>query len=340
MKKGIAIVGSIVLDQHYSTDYFPLKNTLTTVQKGEESLGGTGNLIIDLAKIDSSLPIKVCGKIGKDANGDKVIDSLNQYENIETKAIVKNSLTSTTIVVDAKNDKSRTFFYSPGTNDEFSFEDINWELLYADIFQLEYLLLLKKIDSEDKKYGTVAAKILSTAKTKGFKTSIDMVSEISERANKLIPFALKYTDYCTINEIEAEQTTKIKITENNSINDNMVKKALFKLKEMGVSTWVIIHCSKACYGLDCKTNKIIKMLSLDIPRNQIKGTTGAGDAFCSGILYSIYKNKTLLESLRFASATAACSLFEENGTDGLRKSKDVWDLYNEYVKEGNDYEEI
>ena len=44
---------------------------------------------------------------------------------------------------------------------------------------------------------------------RGIKTSIDVVSEASDRFTRLVPPALKYTDYCIINELEAGQSTGV-----------------------------------------------------------------------------------------------------------------------------------
>ena len=50
----------------------------------------------------------------------------------------------------------------------------------------------------------------------------------------------------------------------------------------------------------------------------IKGKVGAGDAFCAGMLYSLYKEFDPEYSLRVAGAAAGCNLTEKNSIDGLR----------------------
>ena len=56
--------------------------------------------------------------------------------------------------------------------------------------------------------------------------------------------------------------------------------------------------------------------SVDIPRSLIKGSVGAGDAFCAGMLYSLYKEFDPEYSLRVAGAAAGCNLTEKNSIDG------------------------
>jgi arabinose-5-phosphate isomerase len=63
------------------------------------------------------------------------------------------------------------------------------------------------------------ARLLAEAQKHGIKTSIDVVSEASDRFTRLVPPSLKYTDYCIINEIEAGQTTGIALRDE---NDNLL----------------------------------------------------------------------------------------------------------------------
>ena len=188
----------------------------------------------------------------------------------------------------------------------------------ADIFQLEYLLLLDKLDAKDEEYGTVAAHVLHEAQKRGFITSIDTVSEKSNRPRDLIPFALKYTNICCINEREIAAITGFGVIDNDAvINEEEMILAMQKLKDYGVSFWVVVHCKKCAYGLDCRTNDMYKTTSFEIPKNQIKGTTGAGDAFCAGLIYAFYQGKALQDAMIFASMVAGSSLFAKNGYDGV-----------------------
>ena len=50
----------------------------------------------------------------------------------------------------------------------------------------------------------------------------------------------------------------------------------------------------------------------------VVGAGGAGDAFCSGVLYGAYCNRTLEEAIELGNAAAACSLTESGATEGMR----------------------
>ena len=207
-KNGIAIAGSIIADMYYEIDTYPNQGFLTQVRTTSFNVGGTGNLIIDLAKLDSDLNIKVCAIVGKYEKGTEIIKTLEKFPNIDTNGITVSGESAVTMVMNAEDTKQRTFFYIPGANEVFDESYINWDCIDSKIFHLEYLLLMKKVDELDGDFGTHAAKILNVAKERGMITSIDMVSEQSERVKSVVIPALKYTDICCINESEAEAITE------------------------------------------------------------------------------------------------------------------------------------
>ena len=111
------------------------------------------------------------------------------------------------------------------------------------------------------------------------------------------------------------------------IVDNMPA-ALKAMKDMGVSTWAVIHAPEGGWGLD-ENNDFVALNSLKLPSGYIKGTTGAGDAFCAGVLYGAEKNYSLADSIRLGIASAACSLSEVGATEGMRSEAEAMKLYAE-----------
>lgn len=324
-KCGIAVAGSLIGDISNQIDTYPRQGLLANIQNIKYNVGGTGNMILDLAKLDSDLPIKVSGIVGLDEIGEQIMDTLSAYPNINVGNITRVGKSPTTQVMNALDNRQRTFFFYPGVCSIYNESYINWDVLDAKIFHLEYLLLMKEVDAADPVYGTHGAKILHDAKVRGMQTSVDMVSGQGKRALEIVPPALKYTDYCIINEVEAGEITGIPINEDGEKLESVMKSVTAAICDMGVSHWVVVHSPSGGYGYDCEKDMFIKVPSLDLPEGYIKGSTGAGDAYCSGILYGAYKEWPLKKSMQFATACAACSLSEENGTDGLRDEKSVWE---------------
>ena len=81
--------------------------------------------------------------------------------------------------------------------------------------------------------------------------------------------------------------------------------------------------------MDQKEN-LIEIASLKIPKEEIRGTVGAGDAFCAGCLYGIYNNYSDKQILEFASAAAACNLFEANSIDGMKPRNEILKMIDHY----------
>lgn len=329
MKKGICVAGNMIVDHIYPIDSYPKPGELAVVLEGiSKSTGGAlCNVIFDLARLDPSLPLTALGMVGDDADGELIRSLLKKFPNIDYSRIQQQGKTSFTIVVNDMRSKQRTFFTYYGASALFDESRIDWDTLECDILHIGYILLLGALDQEDEEYGTKMARLLHSAKQRGIKTSIDIVSESSDRPQKLVPPALKYTDYCIINELEAGAATGIVLrTEDGHLLRENLKPALAKLKEMGVSTWAVIHCPEGGYGLD-EHNAYVEVDGLRLPEGYIKGTVGAGDAFCSGVLYGAYQGHALKDAIELGTAAAACSLSETDSTSGLRPVEEAIALY-------------
>lgn len=329
-KKGITVAGSLIADVFYEIDTYPKEGFLTNVRGTSMNVGGTGNIILDLAKLDKELTVKVCAALGEDESGVGINEIFSKYPNIDTANITLEGVSPTTMVMNAQDTKQRTFFFIPGATDYFDISYINWDTIDTKIFQLEYLLLLKKVDEPDSEFGTHGARILNEAKKRGMLTSIDIVSEQSERAKNVVTSALKYTDICCINELEAEMVTGVQLCVDGKYPREKMLEAMKKIKELGVSKWIVIHAAAFGYGYDCEKNELYYSPSLDVPREYIKGKTGAGDAYCSGILYAAHEDKTLEEALNIARCCATASLSQNNGTDGMREFEEIMKLEKEF----------
>ena len=331
MGKGICVAGNMIVDIIYPTKGWPDQGQLVHILDGiSRSTGGAVcNTIIDLAKLDPEMPLYAMGRIGKDAEGELILEKLRAHKNIDLENVIADGISAFTLVLSDVISKERTFFTYLGANARFDVEDVDWSKLDCNILHIGYILLLNALDQEDNEYGSRMARLLAMAQKHGIKTSIDVVSEASDRFNRLVPPALKYTDYCIINEIEAGQTTGIPLRDENDklIYENLPK-ALARMKEMGVSTWAVIHTPEGGFGIDENGNYIAKD-SLHLPEGYIKGSVGAGDAFCAGVLCGAEKGENLEDSIVLGIASAAASLSEASATDGMRSIAECKKLYEE-----------
>lgn len=335
MKKGIAVAGNMIVDMLYPTNGLPRPGELVTIT-GDMTRATGGclcNDIIDLAALDPTLPLTALGRVGDDAEGDFVLDKLRTWPNIDLSQIRRGGTTSYTLVMADEVTKHRSFFQCRGANADFCEADIDWDALDVELLHVGYILLLDALDAPDEAYGTRMARLLHTAQRRGIRTSIDVVSEAGERFRHIVVPALKYTDYCVINEIEAQATTGIELSDASGrlIRGNLPA-ALQRMKALGVSTWAVIHSPEGGFGLD-ENNHYVAIDSLRLPEGYIKGSVGAGDAFCAGVLYAAWKGWALPTAIELGTAAAACSLSQPGGTEGMRSCESAMALYRKLRQE-------
>ena len=332
MKKGICCAGNMIVDITYPIETWPKQNELTHITEGiQNSTGGSVcNTITDLARLDPSLPLYASGFAGYDAEGEFVLQEMGKYPNINLSMVKRDGRTSFTAVMSNNQTKERTFFQHAGANAYYCEEHIDLDALDVDIFHIGYILLLPALDAEDDEYGTKMARLLHNIQKKGIKTSIDVVSETGDRFARLVTPALKYTNYCIINELEAQQTTGVVLrSADGTLHTENMPAALNKLKELGVADWAVIHCPEIGCGIDEK-GEYYAVPSLKLPGGWIKGTVGAGDAFCAGVLYAAEMGWPMPEALKMGACAAAASLNAVSASDGVRSVAEVLKLYDRF----------
>lgn len=331
---GIAIAGNMIADSVKSIRVFPQVGMLTNIESSKLAIGGCApNTATDLAVIDGTLPVSVYGRVGDDENGNFMLSKLKS-RGIDVSGVLISDKTPTSFCdVMSLPTSERTFFSFSGANAEFSPEDVDVAALSCKIFHIGYILLLDRFDAPDAEYGTVMARFLHSLQKQGIKTSIDAVSSTrtEDYAEKLRP-AFAYADYVIINEIECCNAWNLDPRlPDGTPNEATIREAMEKTMACGVSEKVIVHLKEGGYCLDA-TGAFTKVGSLKIPREEIRGSVGAGDAFCAGCLYALYHGYSDPEMLQFASAAAACNLFAENSVDGMRSKKEIEKLCEQYER--------
>ena len=331
-RKGIVLAGNILTDNVKTIESYPEIGMLSSITDVSQAVGGcVPNTAIDIAKIDRSVPLTALGCIGNDASGRYVTEQMQSYGiNTEQITILSDVPTSFSDVMSLPSGE-RTFFHARGANARFSPEHIDLSTLSGSMLHIGYILLLDRFDEEDAEYGTVMARFLHDVQERGIKTSVDVVSSNDGNYKKTIVPALKYCNYAIMNEIECCSIDGFEAcdSEGRPLVDN-IRAAMEKLATYGVKEKIIVHCKQAGFCLDVASGAFTVVPSLKIPATEIKGSVGAGDAYCAGCLYGLYNNYADEELLRFASAAAACNLFAENSVDGMRPKNDVLKMEEKY----------
>lgn len=317
MRRGIISAGNWLSDTIKFISHYPAVGNLVTIEKIDQGFGGCAhNVLADLARMQTGIPLYAGGCVGKDALGDEIFATCEKL-GINAEGICRvDAATSYTDVMADMSNGTRTFFHHRGANAEFGPEHVEKITAEAKIFHLGYLLLLDRMDAKDEEYGVVAARVLDGLQKRGYKTSVDVVSEEGNRFREVILPCLKYMDYFIVNEVEAGACfgRNLRDAEGNILLDEVKAAARF-LMESGVGEAVAIHFPEGGYGLR-KSGEECYEPSFRVEPKDIVSSVGAGDAFCAAMLYALHEELPLSKSLRVANAAARFNLFSATSTDG------------------------
>ena len=333
-KKQIAVAGNILADIVKDIDAYPALGMLSSITQITKAVGGcVPNVAINLKKIDQSIPVVPFGKIGTDEYGRFLLSQLQKYGLSTDQITVSETAPTSFSDVMSLATGERTFFHQRGANAEFNPSEIDLSKLNCSILHIGYLLLLDVFDQEDSEFGTVMARFLASVQSQNIKTSIDVVSSSTGDFSKKVIPALKYCNYVIINETECCSIWDLPAyTSDGILIEKNIKAAMFNMVNCGVKEKIVIHAKKKAFCLDVKSGEFTKINSLKIPSEEIKGSVGAGDAFCAGILYGLYNDFSDMQLLEFASTAAACNLFSANSVDGMKSKNEIYQIMKKYPR--------
>ena len=330
-RKGILAAGNFIVDHVKIIDAYPRQDSLANIRQESSAGGGSPyNILKNLALLGSPFPLEAAGLVGDDANGQRIRRDCRQH-GIDDRQLhaTTDALTSYTDVMTVESTGRRTFFHQRGANALFDAHHLDLATSRAKIFHLGFLLLLDRLDEVQKDGTTAASRLLSEARRQGFQTSVDLVSEDSDRFQSVVPPAMSHTDYLVINEFEAEKTTGIHLVQDGPPSGSALMQALSKLCEGGIHRWAVIHYPQGAMARSA-SGEVIEQGAVQVPVKRIIGTVGAGDAFAAGLLFGLHEAWDMQRCLRLAVCTAAASLFHETTTGGLRPLEDCLRIGDEF----------
>lgn len=322
-RKGIIAGGNWIVDFVKLIDVFPQENTLANILAEKMGNGGAPyNVLKALSKMQAPIPLEGIGIVGNDDVGRQVLnDCINL--GIDVKQLKQSSThaTSFTDVMTVVATGNRTFFHHRGANSLLTTSDFDLSHTNAKIFHLGYLLLLDGLDLIDESGLSEASKVLKAAIQNGLLTSVDLVSEESDRYTSVVPSSIPYIDILFLNEFEASRLTGINIIkepDNGVYNEHAVMEVAEIIIRMGIRKWIIIHFPQGALAINTY-KEVYFQPSLQIPQDSIKGTVGAGDAFAAGVLAAIHEAWSIQDALRSGVCVAASCLLAHNASDGILK---------------------
>lgn len=316
MRNGIIGAGNWVLDKVKTIDRWPGEGNLCNITKEVFAPGGgPANVLFDIQAADPSLPLYAAGKLGKDGEGDYLMEEIKR-RNIDGTFMKRSDSVPTSYTDVMSGAGKRTFFHCRGANAELCCEDLENIDVPAKFFYLGYLLLLDSLDAPDAEYGTKAVRLLKAMQEKGYKTVVDFVSEAPEKFRTAVLPALPYIDILIVNEVETACCCGFDLRdENGKLLWQKLPAAVDFMLEKGVRETVVIHFPEGACAKE-RNGEYLYRPSCRITREEIVGSNGAGDAFCAGVMYALHQGWTLEKALALGGASSNFNLRSATASGG------------------------
>ena len=309
MKNGVICLGEALID------FIPLEKTNTTYHKSPG--GAPANVAVGLAQLGTKSTF--LGKVGNDILGRFLKETL-ENSGVRTNQMLLTSEAATGIVfVTNTEDGERSFdFYIDPSADRFLRVNDIVEADFED-HKILYFGSISMISEPSKEATHYAVKL---AKERGMVISYDPNLRLSlwdteEHARETIVSMLGYADTLKLSEEELEFIT----------GEQEITKGIERLKPYNIP---LIFISLGAEGSYVYTSEKYE----HVPAMKVKAvdTTGAGDAFVSGILYSLNEygsdicsipHEAVIEIAKFASVSGALAASTKGAMSALPRLEEV-----------------
>ncbi|UTE77019.1 MULTISPECIES: aminoimidazole riboside kinase [unclassified Rossellomorea] len=309
MKQGIISLGEALID------FIPLDKNNSTYQKSPG--GAPANVSVGLARLGARSTF--LGKVGDDVLGRFLHETLREY-GVSTNQMLLTSDVRTGVVFVTNGEggeRSFDFYIDPSADRFLQVSDIDEEDFISH--KILHFGSISMISSPAKEATHHAVKV---AKENGLLVSYDPnlrlgLWDSEENARAMIKSMLSEADVVKISEEELEFIT----------GEKEIEAGIRKLTSYHIPFLIITmgaEGSYVCIGDDRQYVPAMKVKAVD--------TTGAGDAFVSGILYSLHEYQGRIESLsieeaaemaRFAAVSGALTASTKGAMTALPSLEEV-----------------
>ncbi len=289
-----------------------------------------------------------CACVGDDELGKLTVDLLEKNGNSAGISVVKDQPSSYTVVV-APPGIDRIFLHNPGTNDIFSADDLEMELVKeSKHFHLGYPPLMAKMFADE---GKELARIFRLAKEAGATTSCDMTlpdpKSVSGKApwRKILENILPYVDIHvpsieeTFYMLYPEKFLEMKRQHNNAelidfITPDQYSSIADEILEMGAKMTTLKSGHRGFY---IKTGSKDKFKNLGAakpadadnwsdrelwaPAFKVKNfgsATGSGDSSIAGLLTAFINGLTIEQALKYATCLGYQNVCVLDAVSGIK----------------------
>jgi ribokinase len=305
MTKPISILGIFVADLTFRTDRMPLKGETFIGNSFKIGPGGKGSNQA-VANRRAGAETIFISKIGKDTFGEMAM-KLYADEGINAEYVweIADMATGAASIVVNEETSENVIIVVPGAADAMVPDDL--DTAEAGIAKSAFFMASLEVPIPVMKRG------LEVAKRNGVPTILNPAP-----AAILPDEVYGLSDYFTPNETEAAMLAGISV--------ETIEQAEIAAKiilERGVKTVVITLGKLGVYVRNAEISQHVPSFDMG---EQVLDTTGAGDAFNGGFAHALAEGMSLIEAVRFGSATAAISVTRLGTAPAMPFNKEILDL--------------
>ena len=307
MSKSISILGIFVADLTFRTERMPNKGETYIGNSFKLGPGGKGSNQAVAARRAGAETMFIT-KIGKDTFGEMAM-KLYADEGINSKYVweIPDMSTGAASIVVNEVTGDNAIIVVPGAADAMVPYDL--DTAEAGIADCAFFMASLEVPIPVMQHG------LEVAKRNGVPTILNPAP-----AAILPDEVYGLSDYFTPNETEAAILAGIPVV---TIEDAEEAAKIFL--QRGIDTVVITLGEKGAYVRNSVINQHVPAFDMG---DKVLETTGAGDAFNGGFAYALAEGMSLIEAVRFGSATAAISVTRLGTAPAMPVNSEIQDLLN------------
>jgi len=258
------------------------------------------------------------GKLGEDDQFGKKI--LQDFKSVSVSTeYIKYSKTHTTgsaYVALNKNNKNRRIFAHSGAADYLSPDDIKEDEIQSA--KIIYLSSLKNIDPFIKAAKIAQKSNISVILNPGMLIIEQSFDKIKPLLNQIDIFILSNREFVTLMEIKS-----------NSLKKADYVKSAEKLKALDIDIIIVTLGHRGALLIGDGKSEIIPPFEIE----DIKDTTGAGDAFSAGFMYGYLQHidlnfKTLTKSVKVGNFVAGKCIQQLGARNGIPSTNEIKSFQN------------
>ena len=300
----IVVVGSISMDLVMRTKRIPEGGETIFGDSFNIVPGGKGaNQAVAVAKL--GMKTEMIGMIGKDSQGEKLIQNLVDNGVKADNVIKSDELTGRAIITVDKNGDNNIIVIA-GSNFKITEKDIQNKINV--IAENDVVILQNEIPLSVVEFCLLKAK------------ELDKITVFNPApATKLNDRIFHNTDYLILNETEMEEIFEIKISD-----EGYIEKMLCKKEENGIKNIILTLGEKGCVYFD-KNNDVNKYEAYKV---KAIDTTAAGDSFIGAFAMKICDCGDTEKAIKYATAVSAIVVTRK----GAQSSIPTKDEIEEFIK--------